>query len=63
MARIPKRFELTGEGLQGDYPAMSRTLSPHHPISAIRPEDLEAFAHLVPSTGIHLLGLLGPQVG
>lgn len=42
---------------------MSRPLSPHHPISAICNESLDAFAHLIPPTGNHLLGLLGKHDG
>lgn len=38
---------------------MNRTLSPHHPISPIREEDLQTFKHLVPPTAAHLLALLG----
>ena len=39
------------------------TLTPHHPISPIREEDLDAFAHLIPPTGTRLLVLLGKHDG
>lgn len=42
---------------------MTRTLSPHHPSSPIREEDLYAFAHLVPPSGVKLLALLGAHDG
>ena len=42
---------------------MSYILSPHHPISAIEEENLDAFAHLIPPTGNQLLGLLGKRDG
>lgn len=41
----------------------SSTLSPHHPVSPIRAADLDAFAHLLPPTGIKLLALLGKPDG
>ena len=39
------------------------TLTPHHPISPIREEDLDAFAFLVPPSGVKLLVLLGKHDG
>ncbi|MCX7258008.1 MAG: hypothetical protein NTZ64_15175 [Polaromonas sp.] len=42
---------------------MTRTLLPHHPVSPIREEDLYAFAHLVPPSGVRLLALLGVHDG
>lgn len=42
---------------------MTRHLPPHHPISPIREADLDEFAHLVPTSGIKLLVLLGKHDG
>jgi hypothetical protein len=39
------------------------TLSPYHPVSPIREADLEAFAFLVPPSGVKLLVLLGKPDG
>ena len=39
------------------------TFPAHHPCSPIRQADLEAFGHLVPPSGVHLLVLLGKRDG
>lgn len=44
-------------------PAMQTTLSAHHPISAIREQDLQQLAHLVPPSGRSLLRMLGEPSG
>jgi hypothetical protein len=45
------------------HPAPAATQASYHPSSPITEADLDAFAHLVPPSGVHLLVLLGRADG